>query len=322
MIRLFRFRYAPGGRPGRPEGSDGVPSWNHIMYGAITEWFFAYLAGIQQADGSRGWATVKLRPTVWNPWRGESICANLSSAEASFLSPRGQIRVAWKCGGGAHPTPPPPPPSPYPQPGAGNSLCPAGGKRLGGNAIEKWDRTRDHEIGGMTLTCTDGGKIASIDFASFGTPTGNCTAGFTASPKCEAEGVRAKIESACVGRSNCTLIASFRAFGDPCAETIKSLAVLASGCSGVTVFTSPPPPPPPPTPLFEYEVTVPTGSIGHVHMPTMGHPNASLYESDTLVWEKSQWVPGVDGIESVVSVRNGTELVVVIGSGSYSFTIR
>lgn len=34
--------------------------------------------------------------------------------------------------------------------------------------LEQWDAARVHEIGALNLTCTDGGTMTAIDFASYG----------------------------------------------------------------------------------------------------------------------------------------------------------
>jgi len=91
-------RYAPGASARNPAGHQGVPSWNHVMFGSISEWFFKHLAGIQQAAGGRGWDKITLRPQVWIPALNDSICGNLSEARGSVATSRGVIEAAWTCG--------------------------------------------------------------------------------------------------------------------------------------------------------------------------------------------------------------------------------
>ena len=70
--------------------------------------------------------------------------------------------------------------------------------------------------------------IKSVKFASFGTPTGNCTTGFAHNPECDdvdPKQTLAKVESACVGKSSCSIVANTDIFGDGCEGTVKSLAV-------------------------------------------------------------------------------------------------
>eukprot|EP01051_Picozoa_sp_SAG22_P008211 SAG22_NODE_613_length_8567_cov_4.215163_2_plen_345_part_00 len=224
------------------------------MYGGGTsEYYFKHLAGIQQAPGSRGWEHIVLKPAVWVPLTNLSICANLSSAEASVVTSRGQIRAAWRCASAATPSAPAPPPA-YPGPAAADSLCEAGGDKLGGNVGERWDTGRHHEIGALELRCTDGGNMSRVEFASYGWPTGNCSAGFRkdlSKRKCDAKDTLKKVTEACIGKSACSVTAGLQPGDtpgggpDPCQECVKSLAVVLSGCKGTTRFGVPPPPPPP-----------------------------------------------------------------------------
>jgi alpha-L-rhamnosidase len=73
-----------------PESWDAKPgtgnSMNHFMLGHLMEWQYAYVAGIRQQPGSVGWRRVLIAP---NP-------GGLDSASATFASPRGTIRVAWR----------------------------------------------------------------------------------------------------------------------------------------------------------------------------------------------------------------------------------
>ena len=68
--------------------------------------------------------------------------------------------------------------------------------------LEQWDATRRHEIGSLNLTCTDGGTMTAIEFASYGWPTGNCSEGFRAGATCAANSTLAKVEAECVGKSS------------------------------------------------------------------------------------------------------------------------
>ena len=71
---------------------------------------------------------------------------------------------------------------------------------------------------------------------------------------------------------------------DPCVEKIKSLAVVASGCDGVSSFVAGPSPPPPPggPSLFTFEATVPLGATAAVRPcanPLRPPPRARLWKS-------------------------------------------
>ncbi len=60
-------------------------SMNHFMLGQLSEWHYAYVAGIRQQQGSVGWRKVFIAPEP----------GNLQNAFAEFNSPRGRIIVKW-----------------------------------------------------------------------------------------------------------------------------------------------------------------------------------------------------------------------------------
>ena len=189
-----------------------------MQFGSNSDWSFKYLAGIQQTEQGRGWQELVLQPQVWNDVRGVSICANLSSTEGSIVTPRGMLSGSWTCGG------------------ATGGLC--------GIAAEKQD---------VHLSCAaaGGGTIKAISFASFGTPTGSCSAGFKSDPACDLKTAKAKIEKECVGKSSCSIPATTQFFGsDPCFDTKKNLAIAATGCNGGAKPA-----------VFTYDVTIPTRSV-------------------------------------------------------------
>ncbi|PKA55078.1 Beta-galactosidase 8 [Apostasia shenzhenica] len=70
--------------------------------------------------------------------------------------------------------------------------------------------------------------ISSINFASFGTPSGNC--GSFTHGQCSSSRSLDVVKQACIGSKNCSISVSIETFGDPCKELIKSLAVEAA-CS-------------------------------------------------------------------------------------------
>ena len=175
-------------------GTQYVPaaSRNHIMFGSNSDWYFKFLAGITMAKNTRGWQQLVLRPEVWNAQRGVDICANLSSTEGSIDTPRGIISAAWSC---------------LPVATGSISTCQ--------QVKEKSD---------AMLNCGTG-VIKSVDFASFGTPNGTCTTGFSNSA-CNAASSMAVVEKACLGKASCSVPADVKTFGiDPCGEVLKKLAV-------------------------------------------------------------------------------------------------
>jgi alpha-L-rhamnosidase len=68
-------------------GDPGMNSYSHYAFGAVGEWLYRYLAGIDEAAGSVGFGVVEIRPR-WD--------AGLDSARATYHSPRGPIASAWR----------------------------------------------------------------------------------------------------------------------------------------------------------------------------------------------------------------------------------
>lgn len=66
---------------GRADGS-----LNHYSKGAVAQFFYTHIAGLRQAPGSVAWARVVVAP---------QLGGGLTSATASFVSPRGLLRSAW-----------------------------------------------------------------------------------------------------------------------------------------------------------------------------------------------------------------------------------
>lgn len=62
-------------------------SMNHYSYGAIAEWMFRHMAGINTKDGAPGLRCVSMQPVL--NWE-------LGMAEASYDSACGEYRCAWK----------------------------------------------------------------------------------------------------------------------------------------------------------------------------------------------------------------------------------
>jgi len=84
--------------------------------------------------------------------------------------------------------------------------------------------------GSATLQCVDPNAVISkIQFAAYGTPTGNCHS-FAHNPSCDAKNVTDYVISKCVGKNNCS-IPGYPTFGDPCYGQVKRLAVQAV-CTG------------------------------------------------------------------------------------------
>ncbi|KAK6283713.1 hypothetical protein POUND7_002665 [Theobroma cacao] len=74
------------------------------------------------------------------------------------------------------------------------------------------------------LTCEKGWRIASINFASFGSPQGNC--GEFRTGICHAD-IISMVQKACIGQEQCSIPVSTANLGDPCPGILKSLAIEA-----------------------------------------------------------------------------------------------
>jgi predicted outer membrane repeat protein len=82
------------------------------------------------------------------------------------------------------------------------------------------------ENSSLTMTAPAGSVFTSIDFASYGTPTGSCDS-FTTST-CHASNSQTILDSAALGRDSFTINAGNGLFGDPCFGTYKLLKVQAT----------------------------------------------------------------------------------------------
>jgi alpha-L-rhamnosidase len=60
---------------------------NHLMLGHLVRWFYSGLLGIDQSDGSVGYASLVLKPQVIEP---------LQWARGEYRSPRGRIASSWR----------------------------------------------------------------------------------------------------------------------------------------------------------------------------------------------------------------------------------
>lgn len=70
--------------------------------------------------------------------------------------------------------------------------------------------------------------FTSIDFVSYGTPTGSCAMNNLAISGCHSSTSRSQVEAVALGNNSFTITANNTVFGDPCIGTVKRLAVVAS----------------------------------------------------------------------------------------------
>ena len=214
-----------------PSEGPGMNSRAHVMQASVGAWLYTDVAGIAQAPGSVGYASLLL-------WPRATTHAALPSASGALDTIRGSVGLQWEAGQSSFTATATVPVNtvaevrlPYPagtpplsltgSDGAPPVLCLAGAP----------------ENAPATLSCAPGGVITSVDFASFGTPTGSCAAGFSEST-CAAPSSLAVLQAACLGLNSCTVSVGVDAFGDPCNGVVKHLdaAVSCSGGGSSTVF--------------------------------------------------------------------------------------
>ena len=64
----------------------GLGSQNHMMFGAIDEWFTSGLAGIRQAPGDVGYRSLVIQPAV---------VGDLTHVYGSYKTPNGLVESEW-----------------------------------------------------------------------------------------------------------------------------------------------------------------------------------------------------------------------------------
>jgi alpha-L-rhamnosidase len=240
-----------------PDGSSegpGMNSRNHHMFASVGGWLYEDLLGLGQARPFT--AAYDAADPSAHGFRHAVIFPRATShaavpfASGSYRSIAGEFAVSW------------------------------------GAAFEAVPCVADAaENENVTLSCPGGGLITAVTFASFGTPTGTCAAGF-AKGQCDAANSTAIVAAACVGKASCVIDVSTTVFGDPCFDVPKMLDAAVS-CA------------PPALPgALSITVTVPANAAARVRLPFAGALPAGLRveESGALVWAAGAFVPGVAGV--------------------------
>ena len=164
----------------------------------------------------------------------------------------------------------------------------------------------------VTFSCGAGGVFTGVTFASFGTPSGSCAAGF-ATGACNAANSTDIVKAACVGKASCTINVADTLFGDPCYNTVKVLdaQLTCSVAAGVAIAA-----------------TVPTNARATVRVPfPAGTPlsNVTISEGATVVFAGGAFVNGAAGVlgASVGKYDLPVGIVTVdieVASGAFSFS--
>jgi len=262
-------------------------SWNHIMFGANSEWYYKELAGIVTDSTDpvfAGWKKLTLFPKVMTA-AGADICGRLSSVEASMVTTRGPISAAWAC-------------APAQLPG----LC---------ASVE--------EQHNATLSCpAGGGTIDSIKYAVYGTPNGTCASdGGFVDWNCTKH-VEAIFTAACVGKQSCSVQVSSQTFGgDPCFGIPKHVSVRATGCATAVV----------PLFTYKVTVPVGSVATVILPLMSATAANVAISEGGMRVYAKGAYVPavipGITGakLQQMYSTGTAQAIAVEVGSGSFSFAV-
>ena len=77
-----------------------------------------------------------------------------------------------------------------------------------------------------TISCPYKAFVRSIDFASYGTPTGSC--GAFSKGSCDSSYSMSVVTNKCLHKATCAVSAQNSVFGDPCPGTPKHLYIQAT----------------------------------------------------------------------------------------------
>jgi alpha-L-rhamnosidase len=257
--------------------TEGTASRNHIMFGAAGSWYFSSIAGLDRAPNSRSYQNLVIRPPPAADIVYTDGNLSLTWATASIDSSMGLVSSSWTTkfsGSGA--------------------MCGSVG-----------------EDAALELSCEGGGVFTGVTFASFGTWTGSCAAGFSKGA-CDAATSVEVITKLCVGKSSCSIQASDSVFGDPCPSTVKKLAVSLAGQCGQ----------PAGDPKFELKLVVPVGGAAQVIIPAWGTASsANVTDGAARVWSAGAFVPGTPGVMAGAASADGLSVELTVASGAYDFSV-
>jgi hypothetical protein len=116
---------------------------------------------------------------------------------------------------------------------ASGTVTATGTQSIGGGAVTYQICATVAENGTATLTAPAGTTFTSVDFASYGTPTGTC--GSFAIGGCHASNSVSVVQGYLIGQSGTISIpATNGVFGDPCSGTAKNLYIQATATQPAT----------------------------------------------------------------------------------------
>ena len=257
-------------------GSAGMDSRNHHMFSSISGWMKTDMVGLSQAPGTSGFRDIHFRPAP---------SLELSEASVSLQQPR-LVAFSWRRSGGLQ--------------------C--------GKVAEDRSKNRPGlpEHGGLFLSCEEEGEILKVEFASFGTPTGQC--GFHREGSCHARNSREVVERFCLGKSECVVPSDADFWGNLCPGVESRWLTVTVQCGRESV------------PDYIYssltvDLRIPVGGRGTVFIPAYGKSGLQVRADDELVWERGSIVGVLEGLVSWEWVIEEDSLALELVSGDYSFTV-
>jgi len=210
-------------------------------------------------------------PVIAPPDANILMTSILSSVDASIITPFGTLSSSW---------------------------ARAGGERCAEGYQDK----------SLKLSCgPDGGVIKSIEFASFGNPSGDCAEGYQIDPTCHAPASRNLIERACLNQTECEIEvhpAVFGMAGPECITAFRKLTVSAI-CSAAATF--------------QLQTTIPVNTKAEIHVSLLSYKDATITEGGKNIWANDAYVPGTEGFYS--GTKGTNEVIFVAGSGQYNFVV-
>ncbi|XP_065198492.1 alpha-L-rhamnosidase-like isoform X1 [Sycon ciliatum] len=246
----------------------GMNSRNHHMFSSVSGWMRTHAVGFHITEP--GMKKLRFEPAK---------LTGLSWAQVSHDEPR-RVEFNWQRHGGTHCAKSAEGPSPI------------------NNKLPQSDP--------MHVTCGEhGGVITSVDFASFGKPSGRC-GHFEQDETCHSNNSLKLAEQQCIGKSVCMLPIGADYWGNPCGG-VKRLYIQVTCSKPHTVTT---------------DITVPAGSEGLLSMPAYGTEGTVLYESGNLLWENDRMSSSdLPGIRDMQWDMENDALAVQVLSGKYRFVL-
>lgn len=146
--------------------------------------------------------------------------------------------------------------------------------------------------GVLNLSCPAGMKVKSVDFASYGTPTGSC--GAFAVSACNAANSKSVVSQRCIGLASCSIKDFDVNFQDACSGVMKNLAVQVT-CASAGAPTPYPSATPAPSPKPSATATpVPpsggaagAGATTTINIPQIGEVDSIEPGRGAELWQAS-----------------------------------